>query len=148
MSGPETGSCSIKEYDRSKRFIVTPGRLCVEGAYTFIAKARIRQKWEAYRWPVQAKEVAPPEDNDKIYRITLGFERNDKPNVFYTTRTYPFDDEGFIRWTSGPVEEAYIKHRFDARDDEIEDIMIGVALDQELTEIPELVPALASYIDV
>ena len=146
MSTPEIGNCSVEAYERGKRFIVEPDRLCVRGIYTFAFKAGPDQKWLACRLPAQVTNIARPDDDEGEYLVTVGFENLDQSGGFQSVIEYPLsvNGQGLIEWPAGSyAEEAYLKHRLDAASDELEEIIASTTPPFEI-EVPDAVPALIS----
>ncbi len=139
MNTPEAGHCTTETYERGKRFMVTPDRLCIEGLYTFAFKAGSRENWQACRLPVQVTDVEPPKDNADDYLVTIQF---DEP--FVDVLTYPIsaDGGGIINWPQGSyAEEAYMKHCFDETDSELNTITTNSGSHLNANPTPPLVPA-------
>ena len=123
MNTPESGMCSLEEYNRGKQFIVAPERLCAEGIYTFACRARPKLDWQACLFTVKLEGVQRTQDDSNPYLVSLAYEELDAPRRFTQALSYPSDSQGRIAPFGIRVfEEAYLRHRFDDTDAKLNNI--------------------------
>lgn len=142
MSMPESGHCSLENYDRGKRFLVAPERLCADGIYTFALKAQPKLSWQACLFVVRVNEVQPAGAQSDLHNISVSFEELDRPNTFSESAIYPCDSGGTIKVPDTDiVEEAYLRHRFSGLDDELKSIEDITTTPFRVMTVPHVITA-------
>lgn len=134
MSTPEIGDCSAEVYERGKKFIVIPERLCLDAVYTFAWKASPGQDWQARRLLSRVTEIEKKKKGAG-YNISLDFK-----DLSPASRRYTFDNSGLVQFKAEEAEEGYLGHRLGGIEDELDTIARGIELDVEPDETPQAVP--------